>query len=95
LCLVYNLPALPSDRNKYDWLVSSLKILSVVVITIWLIDILPYILLFFLIIALILTPTLQSLRSELNQTIEIDPNQMLDITPWHQKLIKKINSWRG
>jgi hypothetical protein len=89
------MPVLPPSRNRKEWLSSSLKILPAVIISIWLMSILPYILLFCLILALILIPTLKSLRSELNQTIEIDPNQMLDITPWHQKLIKKINSWRG
>ena len=51
-------------------------------------------LLFSLVLALLLIPTLRRLRSELEQTINIEPTPLTDITPWHQKLIKKINNWR-
>lgn len=88
------MPPLLPGKTKTNWLANGLKIAGAAIATVWLITILPYILLFSLILALLLIPTLRRLRSELEQTINIEPTSLTDITPWHQKLIKKINNWR-
>ena len=88
------MPPLLPGKTKRNWLANGLKIAGAAIATVWLITILPYILLFSLILALLLIPTLRRLRSELEQTINIEPTPLTDITPWHQKLIKKINNWR-
>lgn len=79
------------DRS---WLARGLKFLGGIGLAIGLISVMPYLLLFSLLIALLLIPVLRRLRSELNQAINITPTPITDITPWHQKLIKKINGWR-
>ncbi|NBP98818.1 MAG: hypothetical protein EBU51_04465 [Synechococcaceae bacterium WB6_3A_227] len=88
------MPPLLPGKTKTSWLANGLKIAGATIATVWLITILPYILLFSLILALLLIPTLRRLRSELEQTINIEPTPLTDITPWHQKLIKKFNNWR-
>jgi hypothetical protein len=84
-------PLLPGQVDR-SWLARGLKFLGG--LAIGLISVMPYLLLFSLFIALLLIPVLRRLRSELNQTINITPTPLTDITPWHQKLIKKINGWR-
>lgn len=88
------MPPLLPGKTKTNWLANGLKIAGAAIATVWLITILPYILLFSLVLALLLIPTLRRLRSELEQTINIEPTPLTDITPWHQKLIKKVNNWR-
>ena len=86
-------PLLPGQVDK-SWLARGLKILGGIGLAIGLISLMPYLLFFSLLTALLMIPVLRRLRSELNQTINITPTPLTDITPWHQKLIKKINGWR-
>jgi len=86
-------PLLPGQVDKH-WLARSFKILGGIGLAIGLISLMPYLLIFSLLTALLLIPVLRRLRSELNQTINITPTPLTDITPWHQKLIKKMNGWR-
>jgi len=86
-------PLLPGQVDKH-WLARSFKLLGAIGLAIGLISLMPYLLIFSLLTALLLIPVLRRLRSELNQTINITPTPLTDITPWHQKLIKKMNGWR-
>ena len=86
-------PLLPG-RSSPRWLATALRFIGTVAVAIWLVSVLPYLLLFSLLLALLLIPTLRRLRTELERTIDVPPRPLTDITPWHRKLLKQLALWQ-
>ena len=88
------MPPLLPGRSSPRWLATALRFIGTVAVAIWLVSVLPYLLLFSLLLALLLIPTLRRLRTELERTIDVPPRPHTDITPRHRKLLKQLALWQ-
>jgi hypothetical protein len=61
------MPPLLPGRSAPRWLAATLQFIGTVAVAIWLVTVLPWLLLFCLLLALLLIPTLRRLRTELSK----------------------------
>ncbi|WP_398334899.1 hypothetical protein [Vulcanococcus sp.] len=92
------MPPLLPGRSAPRWLAVTLQFIGTVAVAIWLVSALPYLLLFSLVLALLLIPTLRRLRTELHRTdlyrsVDVPARPLTDITPWHRRLIREFTLW--
>lgn len=92
------MPPLLPGRSAPRWLAATLQFIGTVAVAIWLVSALPYLLLFSLVLALLLIPTLRRLRTELHRTDlhrsgDVPARPLTDITPWHRRLIREFTLW--
>ena len=92
------MPPLLPGRSAPRWLAATLQFIGTVAVAIWLVSALPYLLLFSLVLALLLIPTLRRLRTELHRTdlyssVDVPARPLTDITPWHRRLIREFTLW--
>ena len=92
------MPPLLPGRSAPRWLAATLQFIGTVAVAIWLVSALPYLLLFSLVLALLLIPTLRRLRTELQRTdlyrsVDVPARPLTDITPWHRRLIREFTLW--
>jgi hypothetical protein len=92
------MPPLLPGRSAPRWLAATLQFIGTVAVAIWLVSALPYLLLFSLLLALLLIPTLRRLRTELHRTdldrsVHVPARPLTDITPWHRRLIREFTLW--
>ncbi|MEY4770856.1 hypothetical protein [Vulcanococcus sp.] len=88
------MPPLLPGRSAPRWLAATLQFIGTVAVAIWLVTVLPWLLLFCLLLALLLIPTLRRLRTELERTIDVPARPLTDITPWHRRLLKQLALWQ-
>ena len=91
---------LPGQRGKTlpRWLKTGSAGLITVMVTIWLLSLLPFLLLLALLLSIALIPVTRRLRREIeeagynvDETRRSDQRRDLNITPWHRQI---RNIWR-
>ena len=92
------MPYLPPAQTTPRWLLLLAQLLAAVVAGFLLISILPFLLLIAGIGAVILLLAMRQLRRDVNQAMvdsgAFDTSAPIDITPWHQRLIKELSQRR-
>ena len=92
------MPYLPPAQTTPRWLLLLAQLLAAVVAGFVLISILPFLLLIAGIGAVILLLAMRQLRRDVNQAMvdsgAFDTSAPIDITPWHQRLIKELRQRR-
>ena len=92
------MPYLPPAQTTPRWLSLLVQLLAAVLTGFVLISVLPFLLLFAGIGAVILLVALRQLRRDVNQAMvdsgAFDSSPPIDITPWHQRLIKELRQRR-
>ena len=92
------MPYLPPAQTTPRWLLLLAQLLAAVVAGFVLISILPFLLLIAGIGAVILLLAMRQLRRDVNQAMvdsgAFDSSAPIDITPWHQRLIKELRQRR-
>jgi len=92
------MPYLPPAQTTPRWLLLLAQLLAAVVAGFVLISILPFLLLIAGIGAVILLLAMRQLRRDVNQAMvdsgAFDTSAPIDITPWHQRLIKELSQRR-
>ena len=85
-------------RARPHWLQLILTGVLTAVATIWLVTLLPFLLLFSLVLAALLIPVMRRLRREMNEggfhpgmDQRSGRRQTVDVTPWHQQLCNVMN----
>ena len=80
------------------WLKAIMAVVIIVMATIWLLSILPFLLLAALVLSILLIPVVRRLRREMDDagfTVEgplnSDRRRDVNITPWHRQI---RNAWR-
>ena len=76
-------------RVRPPWLQQLISFAALVLVTIWLVTLLPVLLVVGLIAALLLIPVLKQIRQDidhLERTQRDDPIQPRDVTPWHRRV---------
>ena len=65
--------------------------------TIWLLSLLPFLLLFALVLALLLIPVMQRLRREMEVTgiTQEARRPTVDVTPWHRQVMLALSQLRN
>jgi len=82
-------------RSRPPWLQKLISFAVLVIVTIWIVTLLPVLLVVGLIAAVLLIPVLKQVRQEISQ---IDPKQrgdrvpLHDVTPWHRRVWNRWNS---
>ena len=68
--------------------------LLTVVATIWMLALLPFLLLFSLILAVLMIPVLRRLKRNLEEisVVESPSRPVVDVTPWYRQV---VNGWRS
>ena len=78
-------------QTKPQWLRTLATIAVSAVATIWLLALLPWLLLFALLLSLALIPVLRRLRKEMEASAFDLEKPVVDVTPWHQQV---RNAWQ-
>ena len=76
-------------RSRPPWLQQLISFSSLVIVTVWMVTLLPVLLVVGLIAAVLLIPVLKQIRQEidhLDRSHRGDPLPPRDVTPWHRRL---------
>ena len=82
-------------RSRPTWLQQLISFAVLVIVTVWMVTLLPVLLVVGLIAAVLLIPVLKQLRQEIDQierTQRGDSVPPQDVTPWHRRLWNRWNS---
>ena len=84
---LFRMKQLPGRRRPM-WLQQLISLAAIVIVTVWLVTLLPLLLVVGLIAALLLIPVLKQIRVEMDQLERQqrgDPVAPRDVTPWHRR----------
>ena len=82
-------------RSRPPWLQQLISFAALVIVTVWMVTLLPVLLVVGLIAALLLIPVLKQLRQEIDQFEQTQRGESVppkDVTPWHRRV---WNRWRS
>ena len=82
-------------RSRPPWIQQLISFAALVIVTIWMVTLLPVLLVVGLIAAVLLIPVLRQLRQEIDQidrTQRVDNVAPKDMTPWHRRVWNRWHS---
>ena len=82
-------------RSRPHWLQQLISFAALVIVTIWMVTLLPILLVVGLIAAVLLIPVLKQIRYDMDQLDRSqrgDPLPPRDVTPWHRRV---WNRWQS
>jgi len=75
-------------RSRPTWLSQLIRFAALLVVTVWMVALLPVLLVIGLIAALLLVPVLRKIRQDMEQIERQQsgaPTPPVDVTPWHRR----------
>ncbi|KZR85265.1 putative conserved membrane protein [Synechococcus sp. BIOS-E4-1] len=82
-------------RSRPAWLQQLLGFAALVIVTVWMVTLLPVLLIVGLIAAVLLIPVLKQIGQEmdhLDRSQRGEPSPPRDVTPWHRRIWNRWNS---
>ena len=82
-------------RSRPTWIQQLISFAALVIVTIWMVTLLPVLLVVGLIAAVLMIPVLRQLRQEIDQidrTQRVDNVAPKDVTPWHRRVWNRWHS---
>ncbi|WP_114993694.1 hypothetical protein [Synechococcus sp. UW179A] len=82
-------------RSRPSWLQQLIRWAALVIVTVWMVTLLPVLLVVGLIAAVLLIPVLKQIRQEmdhLDRSQRGDPLPPRDVTPWHRRVWNRWHS---